>query len=441
MISLIIGIALVMSIIIGRKTKINIGLLAISFAYIIGCFMLKIKPSKVIALWPISIFFVILAISLFFGFAIVNGTLETLAGNLLYRFRSAPLLLPIAIFFISVLIAALGAGYYTIMVIMAPIALIVCKKININPLVGALCADCGGQVGSNFMIALNGVIYRDLITSEGFSSNLAFVTSISIFVVYLIMTFLIIVELLNFYNRKRKRIAGADIDIKESIDLQKAKPFDKKQKTNLVLIFIFMILLLVSPILHLIIPSSSSITFINSNVDVGLIAVIFTVIAFALHLGDEKSVIAKVPWNTLLMISGMGMLVAVAVQAGTIKLLANWVGGSIPVLLVPVVLCLIAAVMNIFGGSFVGVVAPALFPVIASVSHVTGLSPILLYTCMTIGGLSTGISPFSAGGAMILGFTPEKERDSMFSKEFFTGLPICVGVAVVTTIIYFTIMR
>ncbi len=202
-----------------------------------------------------------------------------------------------------------------------------------------------------------------------------------------------------------------------------------------------MILLLISPILHLIIPSSASITFINSSVDVGLIAIVFTVIAFILNLADEKSVIAKVPWNTLLMISGMGMLVAVAVQAGTVKLLANWVGSSIPVFLVPIVLCLIAAVLNVFGGSFVGVVAPALFPVIASVSHVTGLSPILLYTCMTLGGLSTGISPFSAGGAMILGFTPEKERDSMFSNEFFVGLPICIGSAVVVSLIYFAIMQ
>lgn len=441
MISLIIGIALVLSIVIGRKAKINIGLLAISFAYIIGCFILKISPSKVIALWPMSIFFVILAISLFFSFAIVNGTLGTLAGNLLYRFRSAPLVFPIAIFFISVLIAALGAGYYTVMVIMAPIALIACKKIKINPLVGALCADCGGQVGSNFMIGLNGVIYRNLITSEGFSSNLAFVASVSIFVVYLVMTCLIIMLLMHLSNKKRKQASGGNIEILETMDIQKSKPFDKKQKTNLILIFIFVIILLIPPILHLVVPSSGSITFINSSVDVGLIAIIFTVIAFVLHLDDEKSVIAKVPWNTLIMISGMGMLVAVAVKAGTVKLLANWVGTSIPVFLVPIALCLVAAILNMFGGSFVGVVAPALFPIIASVSHITGLNPILLYTCMTIGGLATGISPFSAGGAMVLGFTPEKERDSMFSKEFFVGLPVCVGTAVVTSIIYFIIMH
>jgi hypothetical protein len=57
------------------------------------------------------------------------------------------------------------------------------------------------------------------------------------------------------------------------------------------------------------------------------------------------------------MISGMGMLVEVAVHAGTVKLLVNWVGSSIPVMLVLIALCLIAAVLNIFGGSFVNVVA------------------------------------------------------------------------------------
>ena len=259
MISLIMGIALVLSIVIGRKAKINIGFVAISFAYLIGCFIIKIQPKDLILMWPISIFFVILAISLFFNFAIVNGTLEKLAGNLLYHFRSAPLLLPVAIFFVSVLIAALGAGYYTVMVIMAPLALLICKKININPLVGALCAECGGQVGSNFMVGLNGVIYRNLITSEGFSSNLAFVTSVSIFIIYMVMTFLVIVVLLKFYNRRSKQaacasceIACASSEIQESIDLQKSKPFDKNQKTNLILIFIFMIVLLISPILHLI---------------------------------------------------------------------------------------------------------------------------------------------------------------------------------------------
>ena len=50
MISLTIGLALAVSIAIGRVRKINIGLVAIPFAYIIGAFFMHIKPSDVIDL-------------------------------------------------------------------------------------------------------------------------------------------------------------------------------------------------------------------------------------------------------------------------------------------------------------------------------------------------------------------------------------------------------
>jgi len=146
MISLTIGLALAVSIAIGRVRKINIGLVAIPFAYIIGAFFMHMKPSDVIDLWPTHIFFVILAISLFFGFAMANGTLAEIANGLLYRFRAAPVML----------ISALGAGYYAVMVLMAPIALLACRKIGINPLVGALCADCGGRWGRTLWSASTG---------------------------------------------------------------------------------------------------------------------------------------------------------------------------------------------------------------------------------------------------------------------------------------------
>lgn len=439
MISVIIGIALVLSIVIGRMKKINIGLPAMAFAYLIGSFLLNMKPADVISVWPMSIFFVILAISLFFNFANENGTLETLASSILYRMRAYPVMLPVAIFLAAALIAALGAGYYAVMVVLVPVALIICKKTNINPLIGALAVDLGGQVGSNFMISLNGVVFNKLITSEGFSSSIAFGTTVSIFVVYLIMSLLIIIGLI-FFSRKRK-LSNVGQSVNLSAELKKPAPFNHKQKINLSLIIIYVVILLVPAILHFIIPDAKVLTFINSRIDVGLIAIIFAVISLLFGLGNEKNVFAKVPWNTLIMISGMGMLVSVAIKAGTITLLSNWVGTSIPTDLIPVTLCIVAAIMNIFGGSFIGVVAPALFPIVASVSHVTGLSPALLYTSLTIGGLATGISPFSAGGAITLGFTEESERDAMFRKEFLTGLPVSIGAAVVVSLIYFAIVH
>ena len=121
---LIIG-AIAVSVAIGYKTKFNTGFFAIAFAYLIGCFALGMKPKAVIAGWPVSTMFVIFSVSLFYNFALVNGTLEKTARYLLYACRKIPGLLPFALYFASAGIAALGAGFFTVMAFMAPITLLI----------------------------------------------------------------------------------------------------------------------------------------------------------------------------------------------------------------------------------------------------------------------------------------------------------------------------
>ena len=94
---LIIG-AIAVSVAIGYKTKFNTGFFAIAFAYLIGCFALGMKPKAVIAGWPVSTMFVIFSVSLFYNFALVNGTLEKTARYLLYACRKFPGLLPFALY-------------------------------------------------------------------------------------------------------------------------------------------------------------------------------------------------------------------------------------------------------------------------------------------------------------------------------------------------------
>ena len=118
MMSLIVVTAIVVSIALGYRTKINTGFFAIAFAYIIGCFVLDIKASDVVKMWPISIFFVIFSVSLFYNFALVNGTLEKLAGHLMYGCRKYPHMLPFAVFLAATLIAGMGAGFYTVLAFM-----------------------------------------------------------------------------------------------------------------------------------------------------------------------------------------------------------------------------------------------------------------------------------------------------------------------------------
>ena len=129
------------------------------------------------------------------------------------------------------------------------------------------------------------------------------------------------------------------------------------------------------------------------------------------------------------------MLFAVAVEAGTIDLLSNWIGSNVPTFLVPIAFSLVGAVMSFFS-STTGVVCPALFPLIPGLSATTGLGAANLFTCTVLGAQSSAISPFSSGGSLILGSCGnEEERSSLFNRLLFVATPISIGVAAIFNLI------
>lgn len=428
MMSIIVVAAIVVAVALGYKTKINIGLFAIAFAYLIGCFGMGLSPSDVIGMWPLKIFFIIFSVCLFYSFATVNGTLEKLAEHLIYHCRKMPQLLPFAVFFTATLIAAMGAGYYTVLAFMAPITLLLCQRTGMGLIVGGLAVNYGALSGANFMSSQSGIIFRGLMTNAGISDNDAFINAFGIFVSTLIIP-LVVISVFAFLTREGRAMKTAMFDASEPAAL------NREQKITLWLTLAMMAIVLAAPIAHIALPDNGTITFINAKMDIGLIASIFSVIALLLKLGDERKAMASVPWGTLIMICGVGMLISVAIKAGTIDVLASWIGGSIPPLLVPVVFGVVAAFMSLFS-STLGVVTPALFPMVLPISQSLGLEPMVLFVAIVVGAQATSISPFSSGGSLILGScTSEQSRTSLFPQLLFKAAPIGFVAALVFNVL------
>ncbi len=423
--------AIALAIALGYKTKINTGFFGIIFAYIIGCFFMGLKPSELIAMWPTKIFFVIMAISLFYNFAVVNGTLEKLAMHLLYACRKFPNFLPLFIYFAATLVAALGAGYFTVLAIFAPITLIICSKTGLSLILGSVAVNYGALAGANFMTSASGMIFRGLIEQTEYAPD-AFAHTTSIFLTTFILPIVVLSVWILISSKTGHNIKEYGID--------KPEKLNTKQKQTLYLILALVFTVLIFPILSLIFPNSSGIAYLNKKIDVGLIAIIFTVIALFMKLGNQREVIAKVPWNTLIMICGIGMLIKVAIKAGTVDMIAGWVGSSIAPWLVPFVLTLIGGFMSFFS-STLGVVTPALFPVVPAIAAASGLNPMLLFTVIVTGAQATSISPFSSGGSLILGsIESEEERSKLFPKLMFQAVPLCLCFSLIACLILFFIL-
>lgn len=423
MMSAVIIASIALAVVLGYKTKINTGLFCIAFAYLIGCFALGMKTKALIACWPTNTMFVILSVSLFYNFAAANGTLEKMSSALLYACRSFPGLLPFALFFVAVILSVMGAAYFTVLAFLAPITLAICDESKMDKLTGAVAINCGALAGGNFPTAALGVVFRGLMdtayeSDPALQAPDSFGAEFKIFGFAIVFS-LILIALFRFGFKENRNIG-------KGVTFKKPEPFEPKQKTTLNLMLIMMVIVLLFPLLKMLIPGNPLISSVSSKIDVGLVAICFTVIALLLDLAPQKEVIARVPWNTIIMIAGAGMLIAVAVEAGTIDALSAWIGSNVPAALVPIAFSLVAAFMSFFS-STTGVVAPALFPLIPALAVSTGLNPAVLFACTVLGAQSSAISPFSSGGSLILGSCgKEEERNALFNRLLFIAVPVSV---------------
>ncbi len=423
MLSVAIILAIALAIFLGYKTKINTGLFCIVFAYIIGCFVMGLKPKQVIGYWPTSTMFVILSVSLFYNFAAINGTLEKMSGALLYACRKFPGLLPYALLAVAVILSVMGATYFTVLAFLAPITLVICDESRMDKLTGAVAINCGALAGGNFPTSNLGVIFRGLAdTAFEASPDVAAVETFGMemkIFLFSVLFSLVLVTIFRFGFKENRNIG-------KGVTFKKPAVFTKDQKITLSLMMIMMVVVLIFPLMQILMSGNAAIQYISSKVDVGLVAIVFAVIALLLKLAPQKEALAKIPWNTIVMIAGAGMLIAVAVEAGTIDALSTWIGSNVPKPLVPIAFSIVGAIMSFFS-STTGVVAPALFPLIPNLAASAGLSSSALFACTIIGAQSSAISPFSSGGSLILGSTPkEEDRNMLFNRLLMVAVTISV---------------
>jgi hypothetical protein len=82
-------IALVIAIVLSCTSRINVGILSIAFAWLIGVYMAAMKADAVAAGFPASLFITLAGVAMLFALAEVNGTLERLAARASFRSSSS----------------------------------------------------------------------------------------------------------------------------------------------------------------------------------------------------------------------------------------------------------------------------------------------------------------------------------------------------------------
>ncbi|MDO4280459.1 MAG: hypothetical protein Q4C56_02405 [Peptococcaceae bacterium] len=398
-------ISLVLSLVLGFTTKVNTGWYALAFAFINGVFIYGFSVKEVAAMWPIYLFLMLFIITLFYGFAISNGTLLKVSELLIYKSRNHPAFLPIVLFLICIFFAGTGAGAPAVFAFLSPVIMAVCIRSQISRVLATILILTGATIGSQLPFSVGGIVIKQVSENIGYADQ-GGVIAMNVWINCLIsmsIFFLAAYIILKGYKTPK-------------VDIDEPEPFTNVQKKNLYIIVLVMAGIILPALLKTILPSSAAIGLIAKFCDSTVCCAIGIILCCLLKVGNEKEAIHKVPFNIIIMICAMGMLIQIAITGGLVDLLSEWVADNVNSTFAPYMLTLSASIMSFFAATL-GVVIPTLSLLVPSLATATGLSPILLFTMVAIPGLYTGCSPFStAGGMALAGLDDDKERDKLFKK-------------------------
>lgn len=391
----------------GNKFNINIGLLALPVTYIVSVFLMGNSVKDTVTFWPTSTMFTVLSLCLFFGYVNESGASRKLANMLLYKTRNYPAVLPFTIMLIAVLLTATGANPFAVAAICCPIVYQICERTGKKAFLGFVMFTCGTNMMCYVPWSAGYAVQVGVISSGPLADGVTTYMT-GVFLGYFVFFFLTGV-LLYIFLKGPKYMTCDD-------EIQPVEPLDHKQRIAMVLVVV-MVAIIVLPTAIGTITGNAAIKAFAKQIDVGFVATIMAAICALLGIGDTKVVISKqVPWTTIIMVCGVGMLINVAANGGAIEVVGDWIGTAIPKLLIGPMLFLVGGILSMFVSTN-NVAIPTLFAIVPSIVAASGHSPLLMYVCIAVGCTSTGCFPFSGSGSFALAVCPSEKLSGPLFKD------------------------
>ena len=102
--------ALLVAIVLSMVSEVNVGVVSLALAWIVGVYVGGMKYNDVIASFPVPLFITLAGVTLLFGIANVNGTLQRLAARAVSVCRGNAGVIPVMFFVLAVVISSIGPG-------------------------------------------------------------------------------------------------------------------------------------------------------------------------------------------------------------------------------------------------------------------------------------------------------------------------------------------
>lgn len=370
-------IALLTAIIIGFVRNVNVGILCMGFSMVLGL-VFGLDAKEILSGFSSSLFIQMVGITYLFAIINSNGTLELLARKMVGLVGKKKALIPFVMYILGFLICAVGPGAIPSLAIIPVIAIPVAVSAGINPIMTAIIGDLGVMSGRMSPLTPESAVVRELMEEQGLTGN-----TIPI-MISLTITALIVAVLVYIYYK------GWKVEKREDKTEEALPKFNGKQWLSLAGLLILAV----------------GVLFFSWNV--GLTGFLAGSVLIVLGCGEEKKAIKGIPWNVILMVLGVGILMNVISLSGGIDIMVAGLEKIMGHRTAAMIMAITAGFMSFFS-SGLGVVFPTLIPTASGLASGLGVGAVELVSVIVIGGTVSGFTPISTTGALIMAGVAQQE--------------------------------
>ncbi len=406
--------ALLVVIVASCTTEVNPGILAIAFAWVIGFYLVpegtaRERMAAVLSGFPIDLFLTLAGVTLLFTQAQGNGTLDAVARVGVRLCRGNAGLIPVMFFFLTFVLASVGAGNISASALVAPMAMATAERARIPALLMTIMVAHGSLAGALSPVAPTGLIAEDRLRRLGlgghegaiFLENLAANFGVAFAGYFLLGGW-------RLFGRTYAGSRGEGVGVPASAGLgppEGGTPTPPLQTHHTLTLAAVLVLI---------------IGVVFFKVHVGMGAFVLSALLTLTRAADEREAVRKMPWGVILMVCGITVLTELLSRPdiGGMQLFAKMVRAISTPETVTGVIAFFAAFVSVYSSTS-GVVLPAFLPIATDV----GGEPLAVASSIIVGGHLVDSSPLSTIGAICIAYAaPTEDRRVLFRKVLFWGL-------------------
>jgi di/tricarboxylate transporter len=403
--------ALILAIIVSCVSPLNVGVLSIVLAWVVGVYFGKLRLEEVLAGFPASLFLTLVGVTMLFAQAQLNGTLDKVAHRATKICRGNVGMLPIMFFVLTAGLSSLGPGNIASAALMAPMAMAVAGRASVPAFLMAIMVGNGASAGSLSPFAPAGIIVNGIMTRIGLPghSGRMYLNNLVVHTVVALAGYLV----LGGWRLFRYTYTAGEQEAAEAVALTSG---------NWITLSVIAALII-------------GVVFFGVNVGMGAFA--GAALLVVLKLADQKESIKRMPWSVIVMVCGVTVLIALLEKTQGLALFTALLARFATAHTITGYIAFVTGMISVYSSTS-GVVLPAFLPTIPGlVQQLGGGDPLAIASSISVAGHLVDVSPLSTIGALcIAAIPPQEDARALFNKLLAWGLSMTIVGAVVCYLLF-----